>query len=398
MAAYNYYQVGGSLRYKHPTYIERQADKDLYEGLKNGDFCYVLNSRQMGKSSLRVRMMKILKEEGVKCASIDMGRLGSLVTPENWYGGVVSELWRGFSLSTDIDGDRIWWQQQGWLPPVLRLSRFIEDVLLAQFSKNIVIFIDEIDNIIKINFKDDFFTFIRTCYNQRVDNPEYARLTFCLLGVATPSNLIQDKKRTPFNVGRAIELTGFTLKEARLPLTRGLKETVDNPDKVLGKVLHSTGGQPFLTQKLCQLIVQNAESKSLNIEQLIQKYVIDNWEVQDEPEHLRTIRDRLLSNELRAVKLLELYKQILRFGGSSTNNNTDEVELRLSGLVVKQNGQLKVYNPIYQQVFNLDWVENQLVSLWLLFQHPGSAKDIPVPSPNLPDLTKFFWFCVILLA
>lgn len=35
MAAHNYYQVGGSLKYGHPTYVERQADQDIYEGLKN---------------------------------------------------------------------------------------------------------------------------------------------------------------------------------------------------------------------------------------------------------------------------------------------------------------------------------------------------------------------------
>ncbi|MFN6567335.1 hypothetical protein [Dendronalium sp. ChiSLP03b] len=41
--------------------MTRQADGDLYAGLKAGDFCYVLNSRQMGKSSLRVKTMQRLQ-------------------------------------------------------------------------------------------------------------------------------------------------------------------------------------------------------------------------------------------------------------------------------------------------------------------------------------------------
>ena len=45
------YQVGGSLPLEAPSYVTRQADADLYRGVKAGQFCYVLNSRQTGKSS-----------------------------------------------------------------------------------------------------------------------------------------------------------------------------------------------------------------------------------------------------------------------------------------------------------------------------------------------------------
>ncbi|MEQ9357361.1 MAG: hypothetical protein RIG63_09760 [Coleofasciculus chthonoplastes F3-SA18-01] len=110
----NYYKVGGSLEYQHPTYVVRQADAQLYQGLMNGEFCYVLNSRQMGKSSLRVQMTKKLKVQGVKCAAIDMTRIGSHVTPEEWYGGLVSELLRGFRLSRKINFSN-WWRDRSVL-------------------------------------------------------------------------------------------------------------------------------------------------------------------------------------------------------------------------------------------------------------------------------------------
>jgi len=403
----NYYKVGGSLEYQHPTYVVRQADFDLYDGLKNGEFCYVLNSRQMGKSSLRVQMMKKLKEQGVKCASIDMTRIGSHVTPQEWYAGVVSELLRGFSLSKKVDFST-WWRQRELLPPLQRLRELIEDVLLAEFTENLVIFIDEIDSIIKIKFKEDFFAFIRACYNQRVDNPEYNRLTFCLLGVATPSDLIEDKNiSTPFNIGRAIELTGFGWDEVQ-PLVQGLEGRVSRPEVVLREVLEWTGGQPFLTQKLCKLILTSGHSiaegrEAEGVEELVRSRIIENWETQDEPEHLRTVRDRLLWSD-RKEQLLRLYQQILQTSltppsqggdwGVKAKDKPEHMELRLSGLVVKRQGNLRVYNRIYASVFDQSWVENALAEAGLepdvaATQAPSQAEIQALKQAAVDSLQEF---------
>ncbi|MEH1856258.1 MAG: AAA-like domain-containing protein [Nostoc sp.] len=61
----------------------------------------------------------------------------------------------------------------------------------------------------------DFFTLIRSCYNQRAENSEYNRLTWALFGVATPSDLIIDRNCAPFNIGKSIELHGFNLSEVQ---------------------------------------------------------------------------------------------------------------------------------------------------------------------------------------
>lgn len=121
-----------------------------------------------------------------------------------------------------------------------------------------------------------------------------------------------------------------------------------------------------------------SSNRQPNIAELVHKYIIQDWESLDEPEHLRTIRDRLLSNEHRAIRLLGLYQQILNADRSplslafEENSSTarefaidgsDEQTLRLSGLVVKKDGYLKAYNPIYQSVFHIDWVKQQLDNL-----------------------------------
>jgi hypothetical protein len=354
-----YFQVGGSLAYQHPTYVMRQADVDLYHSLKQGEFCYVLNARQMGKSSLRVQVMKKLKQAGIHCTSIDLTRIGTQGTPLEWYGSLVSELIRGFSLSQNISFSN-WWQQQEALSAMQRFNRFLEDILLPAFNTNIVIFLDEIDSILNLPFKDDFFALIRACYNQRSDNPDYQRLTFCLLGATTPSKLIQDQQRTPFNIGHAIELTGFQLAQAQASLSRGLGTTIDHPEATITAVFSWTNGQPFLTQKVCQLITEHAINQTVDVDQLVQTYIIDQWQTQDEPEHLRTIRDRLLHFENAAVQVLKLYQQVLKNGGCLADESVAQVALCLSGLVVKQGNQIQVQNRIYETIFNRDWIEQEL--------------------------------------
>ncbi len=358
------YIFSGSLPEEATTYVTREADGELYEGLKAGKFCYVLNSRQSGKSSLRVRTMRRLRESGVECAAIDLSAGGiQNVPPEQWYADLIDTLIESFGLDVEF-GD--WWSQNQLNSLVTRFRKFLEEILLAEIKENIVIFIDEIDSVLSLNFPtDDFFAFIRACYNQRVDNPEYNRLTFCLLGVASPSNLIEDKKRTPFNIGKAISLKGFQLHEVE-PLEKGLHGRYSDSQAVMKEILHWTGGQPFLTQKLCQFMVESERDNPRTVEQVVRSRLIENWESQDEPEHLRTIRDRILRDEQRASYLLELYQQIRVTEEQSeitADDTQEQSELQLSGLVVRQQNKLRVYNPIYQEIFEQNWIETQLRNL-----------------------------------
>ena len=362
---YNY-QIGGCLPPDAPTYVERQADSDLYDELMAGHFCYVLNSRQMGKSSLRVRTMRRLQAAGFACAVIDLTEIGTQrITPEQWYASLVNILVRNFGLELRL-GD--WWREQEPLSFLNRFSIFIESVLLKEINQDIVIFVDEIDSVLSLSFGvEDFFALIRSFYNQRADNPVYNRLTFAVFGVATPNDLIRNQNSTPFNIGTPIELTGFDQDEAE-PLARGLMGEASNPQLVLREVLDWTGGQPFLTQKLCRLIslstspIPEGEEQEC-VDNLVNSQIIDNWESQDTPEHLKTIRDRLLYNKQFIVSILTLYQQTLQNGEVAVDNSLEQAELRMSGLVVKKQNKLKVHNWIYQYIFNEEWVKNKLARI-----------------------------------
>jgi hypothetical protein len=62
-----------------------RADIELYEALQRGDLSYVLDTRQMGKSSLIASVGKRLKETGAAMAFVDISGLGATVTIDQWY-------------------------------------------------------------------------------------------------------------------------------------------------------------------------------------------------------------------------------------------------------------------------------------------------------------------------
>ena len=95
--------------------------------------------------------------------------------------------------------------------------------------------------------------------------------------------------------------------------------------------------------------------------------IVENWESQDVPEHLSTIRDRLFRENQRIVRRLGLYQQILEQVEIVPDGSAEQMELRLSGLIVKRLETLTISNPIYEAVFNKKLIEQKGLSI--LFRH-----------------------------
>ena len=358
------YQVGGSLAVGAMSYVQRRADRELISAVTHGEFCYVLCPRQVGKSSLRVHTTHTLTQRGITCISVDLTLIGSQgIRAEQWYAGLARRILAGAELTAAVPL-RTWWSAHDHLSPVQRLAELIDSEILTRIEGPLVIFLDEIDSMLSLGFAhDDFFAMLRGLYNLRADNPRYRRLSVVLLGVCSPAQLINDISRTPFNIGRHVRLDRFHATEAR-PLLGGLAR-IPAAQAVLDAVLSWTNGQPFLTQKVCNLLTEleteplpGQESKWVG--QVIFRRIIDNWDTQDEPIHLRAIRDRILRSPRGRIAMLRRYKEIYNHQGglekTSAEDGEIDVELLLSGLVLMDGDRMRVANRIYERVFGPEWI------------------------------------------
>jgi AAA-like domain len=353
-----FFTVGGTLRPDDPSYVVRVADRILEEQLRIGVFCAILTARQMGKSSLMVRIARRLVAQGTRCAVVDLTAIGTKVAADGWYLGVLAPIRNQLRLTVDLAA---WWAEHEAMGRPERFALFLRDVALAQGDTPLVIFIDEIDTTLALDarLRDDFFVAIRAIANERANTPtsSFTRLTFAFFGVATPDDLVGDRRRTAFNIGVQIQLDDLSLHDAS-PFQAGLESAYPgNGTRILQQIFEWTGGHPYLTQKLCAAAVRTARQPNDEhiVDKLIHTQVLDEGANDD---NLAFVRSRISGTPIETQRdLLTLYSRVLR--GDLVRDDESSIiqnQLELTGLVKVVDGQLVVRNQIYRTAFDQDWV------------------------------------------
>jgi hypothetical protein len=351
------YQYGGTLDPDRHYYVPRKADTQLLQLCLRSEYAYIFNARQTGKSSLIERTRRVLvDEQNVRAAYFSLEAIGTIPESDMWFSSVLSEISREFSLDAQAQS---WWGTHEQYPTGRRWMMFFEEVVLSEISDSVVVFIDEIDKTIHLPFRDDFFSALRLTYNERARRPKLRSLSFVLAGMTSPQELIGDSGRTSYNIGEAVELGDLTERGADVKvLADGLgMSTQKRRQRALGWVLNWTGGHPYLTQKICSLVAEQKWEKctAKDINRLVKDEFL-HGEMHDS--NLNEV-ERALTEQRKAVfprkDVLREFERVLD-GRRRDMNSIAQVELKLTGVVKVERGQLQVRNRIYRDVFDRRWL------------------------------------------
>jgi hypothetical protein len=353
--------VGGAVNPRTSVYIIRPSDDELLELLERGEYCNVLCSRQMGKTSLLKRTRARLVERGYATAEIEVaGLLGSPKDADEWYQGLLDEIARQLRLTVNVPD---WWRTTSAVTANQKLIRFFREEVIAKVpgDKPVIIFLDEIDSTLKLPYTDDFFVAIRAMYNDRASDPVNERIAFCLVGVATPNELIKERRTTPYNIGRTIELRDFDPDRDDFgPIYRLLCPDEAKGEAAARAVIRETGGHPYLTLRVCdELAVRpcpSPEEAAAAVRKTFGSLDSLRSDVHFD-QMLRFINDRVDDK----LSTLDLYRRVIGDKPVPDQTTPAHINLKLIGLAKRDGrGNLAPRNPVYQRLFTDAWARSAM--------------------------------------
>jgi energy-coupling factor transporter ATP-binding protein EcfA2 len=388
----SYYQTeGGTLpltSIKSETYVERTADRELYQFCQSSHttnrICSILASRQMGKSSLMVRMAEKLNNDGFISIQINLQGLGGVGSEDSFWYTLLEEICKQIDEyfqhnQTELEIfqehlNLVQKMEEHWSKPTKttsakKVTNFLIEEVLNQIEPNqkIILFLDEIQSLVSWGLQNSVIGYLKALADD-VRRLSLQRFNLVLLGVAKPSDLLQES-RIAFNIGKQIELQN--LQGNCQPLQKGLKNISNNTEFLISLILTWTNGQPFLTQLLCFLTVQAGVKKDnisweSHLQNIVNEKIIKNWRNQDKQSHFQEIDNYFLYHDRQQrnhrLEALNSYRKILTEGEVPWDKAKNHLwDLLISGLARKEYNLdrilLKTNNQIYEQIFNLRWVE-----------------------------------------
>lgn len=317
-------------------YVERPPiELRCYETIvKPGALIRIKAPRQMGKSSLMLRIFNHATEHGYRAISLNLQSAGgqvfsSLDTFLHWF---CSRVTRKLNL---VDRLPDFWK--GVVGSNDKCTDYFEIYLLPQLHVPLTLCLDEVDELFKYPaIASDFFGLLRAWHEESKINPVWRNLRLVITHskeVYIPLNINQ----SPFNVGVPIELPQLSREQVtELVQRHGLNWSMAEVEQLMEMV----GGHPYLVRVGLYHIAKG----EISLERLLQVAPTEEWLY---GEHLRRHWLNLEDNAdlIGAIRQVVLNHTPVQLGAAKA------FKLRSMGLVQFQGNFVVPLCGLYQLYF-----------------------------------------------
>lgn len=325
----------GSVPLDCPFYIERPPIEELAYGevTHPGGMIRIRAAREMGKSSLLLRLLAFAENQGYykvifNCNQLDSVYLGDL---NKFLRCLCKLVAKNLGINSNLDD---YWDEE--IGCKLSCSFYLRH-LLKQCQNPVVLVLNEVDRFFeRPQLAQEFFALLRSWYEEARFDIYWQKLRLVVV-YSTEEYVNLDINHSPFNVGLPLHLPEFTRQQVEeLAQRHGLDWSLGNE---CTQLMSLVGGHPGLIRIALYWCCQK-----MTLEDLVQKALADGgiyryhlWR------HLMTLQDNHI--------LVEALMEVLKAEPCPSLHPLQVYKLESMGLIRYDGEHIKICCELYRAYF-----------------------------------------------
>lgn len=234
----------GSVPLGSPFYIERASLKEIDREIrKSGALVRIKAPREMGKTSLLLRILDSAKRLGYCTVSLNLDQVDQAILSDlnKFLRWLCTNAARQLQLKPKLDE---YWDED--LGSKISCTSYLQDYILKEISTPLVLALDEVNQIFEHpEVAKDFLPLLRSWYEEAKTLPIWQKLRLIVVH-STEIYVPLDLNQSPFNVGLPIQLKNFSKEEVQqLAQCYGLNW---EDGEEVRQLMDMVGGHPALVQ------------------------------------------------------------------------------------------------------------------------------------------------------
>ncbi|WP_199332958.1 AAA-like domain-containing protein [Nostoc sp. FACHB-190] len=302
----------GSVPLGSPFYLERAPLEEQVnqEIRKPGALVRIKAPREMGKTSLLMRILDSAKRQGYRTVSLNLEQVDQVILSDlnQFLRWLCANIARQLQLEAKLDE---YWDED--LGSKISCTSYVEEYLLKSIGTPLVLALDEVNQIFEHpQVAKDFLPLLRSWYEEAKRLPIWQKLRLIVVH-STEIYVPLQLNQSPFNVGLPIQLNAFSKEEVQQLAQRYELDWSDGDEA--RQLMDLIGGHPSLVHTA----IYHLSQREITLEQLLetaptatgiyshhlQRHLVI---LQERPELARSLNCVICTNEPVELEAIVAYK------------------------------------------------------------------------------------------